>query len=473
MLAEEVATALADGLLRHDLAALLAETLETERLCRALVLCALDEAVDRAEELKSLSEQLFESLLTGLVGKEAAFHVRLERDAEEMLGLLLGETLDSCLKQTTLAQYVPLAVQDSLFLGTTAAELRAVAADTIAVAQVAEAWVDASVKALVLEVAGSLPEKDDKVTRHLREKSSVLVALPEVKKADPVLGLYVSGFIAEAVRRFAADIVTAIVLPHKVYKRVMTRVVRKTTYLAIQQAVDLAYRLEEDTITLADRLLDQFVEGQIREMVMLYPNNQLRRSHTILIDASTLKGKPASVPVTQPPPHVSVPVLPSPVKKPEEQPRTRNQPMAQPLTAINNFLRTGQPQPQNFMFISEEDLQTNQRQAEAARQTSQKVPSSYSITRQVNPQSHTNQRYEAFSEASLKEGYGSLDDEMGYIEPLSLAHMEENKGKQVPHSYSQANYRTTTQPSKSSSQTTTGLTGLMKKKYLENVLARA
>lgn len=82
------------------------------------------------------------------------------------------------------------------------------------------------------------------------------------------------------------------------------------------------------------------------------------------------------------------------------------------------------------------------------------MPSCYSITRQINPQSHTNQRYnsEAFSESPGSgrvpdhglAGYGSLDDEMGYIEPLSQAHMEENKGKQVPHSYSQANYRTTT-----------------------------
>ena len=83
----------------------------------------------------------------------------------------------------------------------------------------------------------------------------------------------------------------------------------------------------------------------------------MRRSHTILIDTK----KVASVPVQQPPPHVSVPLLPSPVKKPENLEdlthRTRNQAIAQPLTAINNFLRTGQPQPQNFMFISEEDLQ--------------------------------------------------------------------------------------------------------------------
>jgi hypothetical protein len=31
--------------------------------------------------------------------------------------------------------------------------------------------------------------------------------------------------------------------------------------------------LEEDTINLADRLLDQFVESQIREMVMAYPGD--------------------------------------------------------------------------------------------------------------------------------------------------------------------------------------------------------
>jgi hypothetical protein len=53
----------------------------------------------------------------------------------------------------------------------------------------------------------------------------------------------------------------------------MNRVLRKTTYSAIQQAVDIAYRLEEDTISLADKLLDNFVEQQIREMVMIYPNN--------------------------------------------------------------------------------------------------------------------------------------------------------------------------------------------------------
>jgi hypothetical protein len=72
----------------------------------------------------------------------------------------------------------------------------------------------------------------------------------------------------------------------------MNRMVRKTTYLAIQQAVDIAYRLEEDTINTADSLLDRFVESQIREMVMLYPNNNSqRRSHTILIDQSSDKFK--------------------------------------------------------------------------------------------------------------------------------------------------------------------------------------
>ncbi len=75
------------------------------------------------------------------------------------------------------------------------------------------------------------------------------------------------------VRRFAQDILTAIILPPKIYKRIMNRVVRKTTYAAIQQAVDIAYKLEEDTINLADKLLDKFVENQIREMVMIYPNN--------------------------------------------------------------------------------------------------------------------------------------------------------------------------------------------------------
>jgi len=40
-------------------------------------------------------------------------------------------------------------------------------------------------------------------------------------------------------------------------------------------------------------MLDRFVEGQIREMVMLYPTakNHQRRSHTILIDASEDKYK--------------------------------------------------------------------------------------------------------------------------------------------------------------------------------------
>jgi len=84
------------------------------------------------------------------------------------------------------------------------------------------------------------------------------------------------------------DILTSLVLPHQIYKRIMTRTLRKTTYAAIQQAVDIAYRLEEDTINVADTLLDRFVESQIREMVMLYPaaKNGQRRSHTILIDAS-------------------------------------------------------------------------------------------------------------------------------------------------------------------------------------------
>ena len=85
------------------------------------------------------------------------------------------------------------------------------------------------------------------------------------------------------------DILTSIILPHKIYKRIMTRIIRKTTYAAIQQAVDIAYKVEEDTISIADRLLDKFVESQIKEMVMAYPDNnnvQQRRSHTILIDAS-------------------------------------------------------------------------------------------------------------------------------------------------------------------------------------------
>jgi hypothetical protein len=36
--------------------------------------------------------------------------------------------------------------------------------------------------------------------------------------------------------------------------------------------VDIAYRLEEDTINIADKLLDDFVESQIRDMIQEYPN---------------------------------------------------------------------------------------------------------------------------------------------------------------------------------------------------------
>jgi len=93
-----------------------------------------------------------------------------------------------------------------------------------------------------------------------------LQSLPEIPVKqprpldDPAVTLYAAQFIEGVVRRFAGDILTSIVLPHKIYKRVMNRVLRKTTYSAIQQAVDIAYRLEEDTISLADKLLDSFVE---------------------------------------------------------------------------------------------------------------------------------------------------------------------------------------------------------------------
>lgn len=42
---------------------------------------------------------------------------------------------------------------------------------------------------------------------------------------------------------------------------------------------------------MADKLLDDFVESQIRDMIQEYPNknNQQRRSHTILIDTSETK----------------------------------------------------------------------------------------------------------------------------------------------------------------------------------------
>lgn len=99
--------------------------------------------------------------------------------------------------------------------------------------------------------------------------------------------IYLNSFVNKTVKHFIQDIITSIVLPHKIYKRIMARIVRKQTYAAIQAAIDVAYHLEEDTINIADKLLDQFVESQIREMVMIYPNNsQQRRSHTILIDST-------------------------------------------------------------------------------------------------------------------------------------------------------------------------------------------
>jgi hypothetical protein len=64
--------------------------------------------------------------------------------------------------------------------------------------------------------------------------------------------------------------------------------------------VDIAYRIEEDTINMADRFLDRYVEQQVREMIMAYPNNQQRRSHTILIDSSNdklQKKQPVSTPI--------------------------------------------------------------------------------------------------------------------------------------------------------------------------------
>jgi hypothetical protein len=75
-------------------------------------------------------------------------------------------------------------------------------------------------------------------------------------------------FINGVVHRFLADIVTSIVLPHKFYKRIMNRILRKSTYQVIQQAVDISYKIEEDTINLADLLLDSFVEKEVRDIAV-------------------------------------------------------------------------------------------------------------------------------------------------------------------------------------------------------------
>lgn len=82
-----------------------------------------------------------------------------------------------------------------------------------------------------------------------------------------------NNLISLALKRYIQDILISIVLPHKIYKGIMTRVIKKQTYSAIQAAVDIAYRVEEDTISLAEKILDSFVEQQIREMVMIYPSN--------------------------------------------------------------------------------------------------------------------------------------------------------------------------------------------------------
>jgi hypothetical protein len=48
-----------------------------------------------------------------------------------------------------------------------------------------------------------------------------------------------------------------------VYKRIMNRVIKKDLYQIIQSSVDTIYNIEEDTIGLANNVLDTFILKQI------------------------------------------------------------------------------------------------------------------------------------------------------------------------------------------------------------------
>jgi hypothetical protein len=55
----------------------------------------------------------------------------------------------------------------------------------------------------------------------------------ERRSADPLLDIYMDSLLNQGVNTFLQNILLSLVLPHQIYKRIMTRTLRKTTYTAI------------------------------------------------------------------------------------------------------------------------------------------------------------------------------------------------------------------------------------------------
>ena len=52
-------------------------------------------------------------------------------------------------------------------------------------------------------------------------------------------------------------------MTEQIYKRIMSKVLKRGLYQIIQQSVDVIYNLEEDTISMANRVLDGFILKEI------------------------------------------------------------------------------------------------------------------------------------------------------------------------------------------------------------------
>jgi len=64
----------------------------------------------------------------------------------------------------------------------------------------------------------------------------------------------------------ASDLIGKLIV-ESVYKRVMGKVLKRSLYQVIQSSINAFYQLEEDTISMANRILDSFILSTLDDIV--------------------------------------------------------------------------------------------------------------------------------------------------------------------------------------------------------------
>ena len=141
-----------------------------------------------------IMDSIFDDLLKGVISKESKFQVNLEKDSQMML---------------------------QAFLNNQVIEIPKVDEPIITVKCISQRGEKKRQRQQQQHIHISI--QDLEIPKELK--------LPQL---DPLFDEYLNSLVEGSVRSFIRNIITSLILPHQIYKRVMTRSIRKTTYAAIQ-----------------------------------------------------------------------------------------------------------------------------------------------------------------------------------------------------------------------------------------------